>query len=220
LTTMTSDADDRRLPREEHRRRKVLDAALLVFARFGFRKASMDEVARAAGVSRQGLYLNFATKEDLFRASVEHALGGQLRAAQTALADEVRPIDERLVTALDEWLGRYVGVMGADASDLIETSGDLTASTMSEHAERFERAVAKAIADSALKNAYVGAGVSPKQLARTLHATARGFKHESGSRDAFVEDITTAVRALCAPLLAAKQPRIPASESPTKRSGR
>ncbi len=199
----------------------MLDAALLVFARFGFRKASMDEVARAAGVSRQGLYLHFATKEELFKASVEHALGGQLHAAVAALADEARPIEARLVSALDEWLGRYVGVMGADASDLIETSGELSASMMSEHAERFERAVANAIAESALKGVYAGAGVSPKQLARTLHATARGFKHESGSRDAFVEDVATAVRVLCAPLGASTRRETPSASKPaTRRAGR
>jgi AcrR family transcriptional regulator len=204
---MTSSTESHRSSDEEPRRRKVLDAALLVFARFGFRKTSMDEVARAAGVSRQGLYLNFATKEDLFRASVEHALAGQLRAARMALADEARPIDERLVTALDEWLGRHVGVMGPDASDLIETSGDLTAAIMSDHAEQFELAVATAIANSVLKDAYVRAGVSPQQLARTLHATARGFKHDSRSRAAFVEDVATAVRAICAPLAVVPRPQ-------------
>jgi len=64
----------------------VLDAAVAVFARFGFRKASMDEVARAAGVSRQGLYLQFANKEELFRKTLEHSLNNQLNAAVAALA--------------------------------------------------------------------------------------------------------------------------------------
>ena len=32
-------------------------------ARYGFKKTSMDDVAQAAGVSRQGLYLYFDTKE-------------------------------------------------------------------------------------------------------------------------------------------------------------
>ena len=41
----------------DSRREALLEAAVGVFARYGFRKTSMDEVARAAGVSRQGLYL-------------------------------------------------------------------------------------------------------------------------------------------------------------------
>ena len=48
------------LPETDTRQEAVLEAAVGVFARYGFRKTSMDEVARAAGVSRQGLYLQFA----------------------------------------------------------------------------------------------------------------------------------------------------------------
>ena len=63
----------------------VLDAAVGVFARYGYRKASMDEVARAAGMSRQGLYLQFANKEELFRKALKHSLNSQLTAAVAAL---------------------------------------------------------------------------------------------------------------------------------------
>ena len=65
----------------ESRREALLEAAVGVFARYGFRKTSMDEVARAAGVSRQGLYLQFADKEELFRKAVEFRLNHQLSAA-------------------------------------------------------------------------------------------------------------------------------------------
>jgi AcrR family transcriptional regulator len=49
----------------DSRRRALLDAALAVFSRYGYQKTSMDEVARSAQLSRQGLYLHFATKEEL-----------------------------------------------------------------------------------------------------------------------------------------------------------
>ena len=44
--TPTSEAE-----RADSRELAVLDAAVGVFARYGYRKASMDEVARAAGIS-------------------------------------------------------------------------------------------------------------------------------------------------------------------------
>ena len=40
-------------------------AATATFLRYGFKKTSMDDVAQAAGVSRQGLYLYFETKDVL-----------------------------------------------------------------------------------------------------------------------------------------------------------
>ena len=68
----------------DSRREALLEAAVGVFARYGFRKASMDEVARAAGVSRQGLYLLFADKEELFRKALTHKLARQLSARSAA----------------------------------------------------------------------------------------------------------------------------------------
>jgi AcrR family transcriptional regulator len=88
------------------RRTRVLDAALPVFARYGYRKASMDDVAKAADISRPGLYFSFSSKPELFRAAVEQALDDSVTAAQLALADPDRPLRERLIEAFDHWSGR------------------------------------------------------------------------------------------------------------------
>jgi TetR/AcrR family acrAB operon transcriptional repressor len=52
-------------------RERILDAAMEVFAQFGYRRASMDQVAGAAGLTRQAVYHHFKSKRDLFRAAVE-----------------------------------------------------------------------------------------------------------------------------------------------------
>jgi AcrR family transcriptional regulator len=49
----------------------VLEAALPVFARRGYRGASMDEIASAAEVAKPVLYDCFPSKSELFRALVE-----------------------------------------------------------------------------------------------------------------------------------------------------
>lgn len=40
-------------------------------ARYGYRRASIDDVARSLRISKQTVYEHFRTKEDLYRASVE-----------------------------------------------------------------------------------------------------------------------------------------------------
>jgi AcrR family transcriptional regulator len=52
-------------------RDRILDAAMEVFAQSGYRRASMDQVAEAAQLTRQALYHYFKSKADLFHASVE-----------------------------------------------------------------------------------------------------------------------------------------------------
>jgi len=56
--------------RSEDKNRAILDAAGDVFLSRGFDRASMDEVAQSAGVSKQTVYGHFQSKEQLFRAVI------------------------------------------------------------------------------------------------------------------------------------------------------
>jgi AcrR family transcriptional regulator len=63
-------------------RTRILDAAMLVFRRQGFRRSSIEQAAEAAGLTRQALYHHFKSKEALFRAVIE-------RLYENALAEEI-----------------------------------------------------------------------------------------------------------------------------------
>jgi len=67
-------------------RDRILDAAMLVFRRHGFRRSSIEQAAEAAGLTRQALYHHFDSKEALFRAVVERVYQNAL-AAESAAAD-------------------------------------------------------------------------------------------------------------------------------------
>ncbi|NOK16704.1 TetR/AcrR family transcriptional regulator [Corallococcus carmarthensis] len=59
-------------------RTAILTAAGEVFARFGFKKASVEDIARRAGVGKGSIYLHFESKEALFEACVQMAHAGSL----------------------------------------------------------------------------------------------------------------------------------------------
>ena len=69
-------------------RTRILDAAMLVFRRHGFRRSSIEQAAEAAGLTRQALYHHFKSKEALFRAVIEqlheNALVAEIAAAHAA----------------------------------------------------------------------------------------------------------------------------------------
>ncbi|MGZ4620078.1 MAG: TetR/AcrR family transcriptional regulator [Frankiaceae bacterium] len=56
-----------RQPQAARKRRAIVDAAAAAFLRNGYLGTSMDEIAAAAGVSKQTVYKHFADKERLFR---------------------------------------------------------------------------------------------------------------------------------------------------------
>ncbi len=74
---------------------KALGAARAVFLDCGYDAASMDAIARAAGISKATLYAHFASKEDLFEALIRHECR-DLKAKLTPL-DASRPAGEELL---------------------------------------------------------------------------------------------------------------------------
>jgi AcrR family transcriptional regulator len=171
------------------RREQVLEAAVQVFGRYGFRKASMDEVARAAQISRPGLYLYFPSKEALFRAAMQKELDTAFSEASAFLDDAEAEPPDRFVAALDAWIGRYLGTsIGSDVGDLLEHSVAQLGSMFADYSARFEVRFAEAIAEAVPEPV-----VSPADVAATLIATGNGWKHQVASRPEFVSKMTVAV---------------------------
>jgi AcrR family transcriptional regulator len=60
-------------------REELLSAALRVFARRGYREASVDEIAAEAGYSKGALYWHFTGKEELLIALLEERIDAPMR---------------------------------------------------------------------------------------------------------------------------------------------
>jgi AcrR family transcriptional regulator len=78
-----------RVPREV-RRRQLVELGEQLFAERGFARASMDELARRAGVTKPVIYELFGSKEGLFEACLE---GLALRMAEQ-IAEAARSADD------------------------------------------------------------------------------------------------------------------------------
>lgn len=59
----------------DERKIAILEAALLVFSQKGYKAATNKEIAQEAGITAAALYWYFPSKEELFRAVVEHQRG-------------------------------------------------------------------------------------------------------------------------------------------------
>jgi AcrR family transcriptional regulator len=71
----------------------IHEAALGVFAEFGFKKATMDDIAAQLGMTKGNLYRYARNKQDLYRNTVRHALlrwQGRVRDAIAAESDVVQ----------------------------------------------------------------------------------------------------------------------------------
>jgi AcrR family transcriptional regulator len=171
------------------RRELVLASALETFARYGYRKTSMEDVARAADISRPGLYLLFGSKQELFSAAVTRALDQSLAAAAGMLADTTRPLHDRLLGAFDQWTGRYIGAMSREVNSMAQEYQDLLGAVVAEYPRRFAALLNAALAES--PNAATAARSAA--VTKTLISTSIGIKHEVTTREAFIERLATAI---------------------------
>ncbi|MGW6058119.1 TetR/AcrR family transcriptional regulator [Streptomyces sp. NPDC055189] len=181
----TADGADRRIT--------VLDSAMATFARFGYRKTSMEEVARAARISRPGLYFLFASKETLFRAAVTRTLERDIAAVEHVLADTGRPLAERLVEAFDQWAGRYIGPLARDVAVVIEANPGLLGEITETAPRRFEQLITEAI------GAGSGSGSgqeSAAPVAQTMISASVGLKYQAAEREFYLARMKAAIELL------------------------
>jgi AcrR family transcriptional regulator len=71
---------------DQAKREGIVVAAAKAFARFGFKKASVDEIAKDAGVAKGTIYLAAESKEDLLYQALLHELR-EWNAQQAKLID-------------------------------------------------------------------------------------------------------------------------------------
>jgi AcrR family transcriptional regulator len=83
------------------KRRDLLSGALIVFARDGYARASIDVIAREAGVSTRTIYNQFGGKAALF---------------QTVIQDSAQRVGDTHIAIMDRYLGKVTEV----EADLIE----------------------------------------------------------------------------------------------------
>lgn len=138
----------------ERNRERILAAAQVLFAQRGL-DATLDDIAREAGVGIGTVYRRFANKEELVDALFEDKLAGVLEVGEAALAHE------------DAWDGLVLWVEGV--SGILARDRGLKAVLLSEHGrDRFARARAQIVPlASAIVQRAKDAGVVRPDLAVT-----------------------------------------------------
>ena len=81
-------------------RDRILDAAERLLARFGYKKTTMEDIAREAGLCKRTLYLHVSSKEAVALSTIDRIvdrLTGQLRAVAAAEGSPEERLREMLL---------------------------------------------------------------------------------------------------------------------------
>jgi AcrR family transcriptional regulator len=159
----------------------ILRKALECFLRFGYERTAMQDIAVAAGLSRQGLYHHFANKEELFEALNEASNGWTLRAAEEACARaraEGLPFAGVVGATLYARLGSMFIRLGSSAEHLefIDQSLRRCGPVIERYAGLFHQLMTRIVDDEIAAGGLTLANdVTADELAESLAAIARGI---------------------------------------------
>ncbi len=174
----------------------ILTAVIPVFGRFGFKKTSIEDLAAAAGLSKQGLYLHFSSKEDIFFSALQHYLDAGLMLVDRALVQEQIALSSRLVAAMDAWFGRHLATFSPGSFDVIEAGDSLSREAVDSYKIAFRGRISAALTQSPEFSA--AQTVSAEELAKVLFTFGLTWKESGRSRAEFLEDMRLCVKA-CLP---------------------
>ncbi len=157
------------------RRAKILDGAMTVFLAYGFQRTTMDDIAKAAEISRPGLYLQFRNKQDIYRALAELFVERVLEAAAEALSS-TDPLSERLARTVRTFM-HIVGEIEASphGSDMLDMKTSLAGDIVADARVRMLGLVQASIARETGSDA-ADAITSPTVLAALLLDALDGMK--------------------------------------------
>ena len=183
-------------PDSTDRKEAILDAAIQVFGQFGYRKTSVEDLAAAAGLSKQGLYLHFSSKEEVFAGAVRKYFDDGMRMAEDALKAPGTPLFDRLMGAMDAQFGRHLTYFTPAAYDVIEASKQVADDKHMRLKKAFRAKLAKAIADSPEFQRTHNV-CAPKDIAEILYQFGNTWKDGPDSRDDFMKKVGLCIRAVC-----------------------
>lgn len=174
--------------------RRIVEAALVLFARHGFQRTSMADVAVEARISRATLYSRFSDKRELFDTIAATLVDDALNAAEAAWVEGATFAENLEASLIAKDLPLYrVLHASPHGAELLALDPALT----QDHAQRLDQAFAALLSrraqDAEASGADLAAFDGPEGFGRFLAIAGAGLKHETRSE----LEYRAAVRRLC-----------------------
>jgi AcrR family transcriptional regulator len=160
--------------------KKVIEAAKVVFLRYGFRRATMNDIAEEAEMSRPALYLVFPNKEEVFKAAASELTDEMLEEIRRGLPAQ-KTAREKLNYIFEVWTVRPFEILQSspNAQDLVECSYGFAKDVVDRGYAQVEKVVAGVL--RLLRRKGSASPATAEQAAHVIVSATRGFKSAAGS---------------------------------------
>lgn len=189
------------------KRGAIIAAALDVFINYGFKKTSMDDIARAAGMSRPALYQVFKNKTEIFRAASLGILEVMGHTARAAFESD-KSFADRLYDSIDNSILSLHRKIDATphGAELMGVNEEVAGDIEEKWCDQMIGAIAAGIqnAEESGEIALDPIGVDARTVATIVMQTMEGLKAKYLRGEAIDGDVRNMVTFISGALQAAK----------------
>lgn len=166
----------------------ILTSAFEAFRRYGFKRTSMEDIAKGAGMSRAALYLHYRNKEDIFQSLAQGYYDMAVEDVSAVLAQDL-PLPELLHQAFQAQAGPiYEALISSPhGQELLDTKHTHSMEVVSDGDARLVALYADWLRDGAAAGriSLDDLGGTPDEVAKTLYDALHGVKTSLQEPEAF-----------------------------------
>lgn len=185
------------------KRARILEGALKVFLAYGFNRSTMDDIAKAAELSRPALYLQFRNKGDIYRAIASCVMMRcveRARAELTADGTLLERLDRMVERALFELMHEIES--SPHGPEIIDMRTSLAADVITKWRDDLEAAMAAQIDAEARRSGVDLAerDLTARSMAQMFFDALEGMKPRLSDPAVHLDALRSLVRLLVAAL--------------------
>lgn len=170
---------------EDPKRARILEGAMKTFLAYGYERTTMDDIAKAAEMSRPALYLIFRNKADIYQAIGSMLLGRSLEQADAMLSGP-GPLGQRLMQAFEVAIFSMIEAIerSPHGADILDMKNALAAGLLETWQSGLLDLVTSALeAEAKRTRAKLFGGLSARDLASLTLDAIEGAKARGASID-------------------------------------
>ena len=176
---MSEQGKRRQLPGEDSRREvraeRILNTALELVQRWGYKKTTIDDIARQAGVPKGTIFLHWKTREDLFEALLLREWLSTITDLKLRLSNDPARVTLSALSRQIVLITASNPLFRAMLLGNTETLGDLIYSSTGQRAVQFRLEMAQTYLELLRNNGLLRTDLSGETLMKVLTAIFMGF---------------------------------------------
>ncbi|NVO54615.1 TetR/AcrR family transcriptional regulator [Rhodobacteraceae bacterium B1Z28] len=169
---------------DDTRQKAILNSAFQAFSKYGFRKTSMDDIARGAGMSRPAVYLHYKNKEAIVRKLTELHYEEKTAVVTEALngTGTISEIVTRAIHAQTEGMAAILA--SPHGLEMLDTTKSMSIDIVEQGEAKLADLYAAWLAREQAAG-RVRLFESPEETAKTITVTLKGIKMTASGAEEF-----------------------------------